>query len=325
MNSGLGKNYGLSSRVSKASSSTLSIPESRPAEDEIIAVKIVDDTATPVILDEIKASNDDTPLLFSAETSQIIPSETITIDSDNVDTAPYEAELVSVPIQPNLELEAIASTDVVNAIEVEGKVSTPELTAEERLRLKISEDSLTRNERMKGLSLLQQQLSKSVARKQEVEQLLSREVDALRTVINGAIEGERTRLEQLESLYISFRDIYLSKTVLLDSESKILDQMKAVRDMITEQVVLVQLDAAVVKKSELISIEKSICSDIKACSEEVNAEIGDTKNKISYLETVLTSLPAPSDAGYAARSYSWEEIEQLEQKIIQTVEVTGIP
>eukprot|EP01035_Chromulina_nebulosa_P030236 gene30236-40173_t len=91
--------------------------------------------------------------------------------------------------------------------------------------------------------------------------------------------------------------------------------------MINEQVVLVQLDSAVLKKDELITIEKTICSDIKTCLDEVNAEISETKGKIAYLQTVLASLPSSTDeAGYAARSYSWDEIESLEQKLIQSVE-----
>ena len=214
------------------------------------------------------------------------------------------------------------SNDVTEAIEVE--ISTPELSAEEKLRLRINKETVTRNERMKGLSLLQKQLSKSVARKQEVEQMLIKEVVTLRNVIDGEIEGEAVRLGELESLYTSFRDLFVSKTVLLDSEVKILEQMKAVRDMVNEQVVLVQLDSAILKKGELISIEKTICTDIKTCLDEVNAEISETKSKIVDLQSVLLSLPSSTDeAGYAARSYSWEEIESLEQKLIQSVEVSS--
>jgi len=214
------------------------------------------------------------------------------------------------------------SNDVTEAIEVE--ISTPELSAEDKLRLRINKETVTRNERMKGLSLLQKQLSKSVARKQEVEQMLIKEVVTLRNVIDGEIEGEAVRLGELESLYTSFRDLFVSKTVLLDSEVKILEQMKAVRDMVNEQVVLVQLDSAILKKGELISIEKTICADIKTCLDEVNAEISETKSKIVDLQSVLLSLPSSTDeAGYAARSYSWEEIESLEQKLIQSVEVSS--
>lgn len=284
-----GKNYGLSGRISKP----------------IISISVPD----------IKSTND------NADLSAVVDNITVDeVPSTKVEIATTDIEVIIPEAVLQHDSPSILSNDITEAIEVE--ISAPELSAEEKLRLKINEETFTRNERMKGLSLLQKQLSKSVARKQEVEQMLISEVDTLRNVIEGEIEGEIVRLGQLESLYTSFRDLFVSKTVLVDSESKILEQMKAVRDLISEQVVLIQLDSAVLKKDELISIEKTICTDIKNCLDEVNTEISETKGKIAYLQTVLTSLPSSTDeSGYAARSYSWEEIESLEQKIIQSVEV----
>ena len=289
-----GKNYGLSGRIVKPITS-ISVPEPEVKSTAVIgySTNLIDSITTD---DEVLISKSE----IAVETEVLIP-EAVLQQDDPITTF---------------------SNDVTEAIEVE--ISTPELSAEEKLRLRINKETVTRNERMKGLSLLQKQLSKSVARKQEVEQMLIKEVVTLRNVIDGEIEGEAVRLGELESLYTSFRDLFVSKTVLLDSEVKILEQMKAVRDMVNEQVVLVQLDSAILKKGELISIEKTICTDIKTCLDEVNAEISETKSKIVYLQTVLLSLPSSTDeAGYAARSYSWEEIESLEQKLIQSVEVSS--
>ena len=289
-----GKNYGLSGRIVKPITS-ISVPEPEVKSTAVIgySTNLIDSITTD---DEVLISK----IEIAVETEVLIPEAFLRQD-DPITTF---------------------SNDVTEAIEVE--ISTPELSAEEKLRLRINKETVTRNERMKGLSLLQKQLSKSVARKQEVEQMLIKEVVTLRNVIDGEIEGEAVRLGELESLYTSFRDLFVSKTVLLDSEVKILEQMKAVRDMVNEQVVLVQLDSAILKKGELISIEKTICTDIKTCLDEVNAEISETKSKIVDLQSVLLSLPSSTDeAGYAARSYSWEEIESLEQKLIQSVEVSS--
>ena len=289
-----GKNYGLSGRIVKPITS-ISVPEPEVKSTAVIgySTNLIDSITTD---DEVLISK----IEIAVETEVLIP-EAVLQQDDPITTF---------------------SNDVTEAIEVE--ISTPELSAEEKLRLRINKETVTRNERMKGLSLLQKQLSKSVARKQEVEQMLIKEVVTLRNVIDGEIEGEAVRLGELESLYTSFRDLFVSKTVLLDSEVKILEQMKAVRDMVNEQVVLVQLDSAILKKGELISIEKTICTDIKTCLDEVNAEISETKSKIVDLQSVLLSLPSSTDeAGYAARSYSWEEIESLEQKLIQSVEVSS--
>ena len=289
-----GKNYGLSGRIVKPITS-ISVPEPEVKSTAVIgySTNLIDSITTD---DEVLIGK----IEIAVETEVLIP-EAVLQQDDPITTF---------------------SNDVTEAIEVE--ISTPELSAEEKLRLKINKETVTRNERMKGLSLLQKQLSKSVARKQEVEQMLIKEVVTLRNVIDGEIEGEAVRLGELESLYTSFRDLFVSKTVLLDSEVKILEQMKAVRDMVNEQVVLVQLDSAILKKDELISIEKTICTDIKTCLDEVNAEISETKSKIVDLQSVLLSLPSSTDeAGYAARSYSWEEIESLEQKLIQSVEVSS--
>ena len=289
-----GKNYGLSGRIVKPITS-ISVPEPEVKSTAVIgySTNLIDSITTD---DEVLISKTE----IAVETEVLIP-EAVLQQDDPITTF---------------------SNDVTEAIEVE--ISTPELSAEEKLRLRINKETVTRNERMKGLSLLQKQLSKSVARKQEVEQMLIKEVVTLRNVIDGEIEGEAVRLGELESLYTSFRDLFVSKTVLLDSEVKILEQMKAVRDMVNEQVVLVQLDSAILKKGELISIEKTICTDIKTCLDEVNAEISETKSKIVDLQSVLLSLPSSTDeAGYAARSYSWEEIESLEQKLIQSVEVSS--
>lgn len=301
------RKYGFSARV---------LRKEDPITNEIVVENVSQPTITNSDADVFGSTIVEEKIALAPDVSEepevgsiLIPEVEIVEANEQHDTAPTVSYIVD-----------------ADSVEVDiEEDKAPELTLEELFRQKISQESLARNQRQIEISQLQQQLSQSVARKQEVEQLMVKEIDSLRTVIKGEVAGESSRLAQLESLYESFRDIYLSKSVLVDSETKILEQMRAVRDMITEQVILVQLDAAVQKKSELIGIERSICADIKSCSDEVNAEISDTKEKIASLQQVLKSFPSLNDEGYASRSYSWEEIEILQRKLILIAEVDLTP
>jgi hypothetical protein len=214
--------------------------------------------------------------------------------------------------------EAQSTITSAEAIMIDSAVVVSPLGTEEALQEEVSKEKERREQRFAELSLLQSQLSRSISKKQEVESIIIREIDQLRVVISEEITTVRKRLLQLNTLYDSFKAALLSKNVLLISESKILEQMKDVRSKITEQVILSQLDDAVEKKSFLIDIERGICDEIKACGENINAEISEKQMKLQFLSDTYASLPPVEDTE-AARKYSWLEVEALQSSILDSI------
>ena len=214
--------------------------------------------------------------------------------------------------------EAQSTLASAEAFMVETAVVVSPLGTEAALQEEVSKEKERREQRFAELSLLQSQLSRSISKKQEVESIIIREIDQLRVVISEEIITVRKRLSQLNTLYDSFKAALLSKNALLISETKILEQMKDVRSKITEQVILAQLDEAVQKKSFLIDIERGICDEIKACGENINAEISEKMTKLQFLSDTYASLPPVEDTE-AARKYSWLEVEALQSSILASI------
>ena len=163
-----------------------------------------------------------------------------------------EVELVSSP--PNLATQTIEEeTKEIGVISVDTQDIEP-LSPEEVFLLRISEEDSSRSRRIQELSLLQNELMKSVNRKDEVESLMKSEIESLRKIILREIDNEEMRLKQLNQFYETFKSTLLSKTTLLQSELKVLDQMREVKKLIAEDVILSQLEDAVKKK---VNIDRS--------------------------------------------------------------------
>lgn len=88
--------------------------------------------------------------------------------------------------------------------------------------------------------------------------------------------------------------------------------------MIFIYIFIIWLDEAIEKKQSLILIERNICDDIRICGENINTEITETKVKLTSLTKTYDSLPPVEDIN-AARSYSWNEVEDLQTKILGSI------
>lgn len=267
---------------------------------------------------------------------QVIEEEVITVPSTaNIveEEEPIMEIAVEVPIQSkvpdsNAIVPTVFQSEPITA-EVVTTASGPQPTqsiesntpiTEEMLKQQILDEKRMRDRRVQEMSKLQSRLSQSIARKMEVESTIVSEIEMLRNSIITERDSETQRLSQLEGLFENFKNVLLAKRSILESERKVLAQMVDVRAKIFEQTILDQLDAAVSKKECLIRIEENICDDIMAGAEEINLQIADTNAKIASLKVAMQNLPREGDAA-AARAYSWQEIEDLQQTLLRSLEV----
>ena len=123
----------------------------------------------------------------------------------------------------------------------------PVVNIEESLKLGMVEETANRVNRLKELSQLQSQLSKSMSRKAEVDAVISRELESLRPRLANEVQKESSRVEQLEQLLKTFKSALTAKLSMIDGELSILSQMRDVRNKITEKAILNELDNALKK------------------------------------------------------------------------------
>lgn len=71
------------------------------------------------------------------------------------------------------------------------------------------------------------------------------EIESLRKIIQREIDNEVMRLQQLNQFYETFKNTLVTKNSLLLSEEKVLEQMREVKKLIIEDVILVQLDEVI--------------------------------------------------------------------------------
>lgn len=183
------------------------------------------------------------------------------------------------------------------------------------------EETANRVNRIKELSQLQSQLSKSMSRKAEVDGVISRELESLRPRLANEVKKESSRVEQLEQLLKTFNSALTAKLSMIDSELSILSQMRDVRNKISEKAILNELDGALTKKSELIEIEKDIAKEINSSASNLEAEIADARVKLGTLASVLASIPVGEDLE-STRQYTWADVDKLQAVLAGSIDAS---
>ena len=197
----------------------------------------------------------------------------------------------------------------------------PVINIEESLKLGMVEETANRVNRLKELSQLQSQLSKSMSRKAEVDAVISRELESLRPRLANEVQKESSRVEQLEQLLKTFKSALTAKLTMIDGELSILSQMSDVRNKISEKAILNELDNALTKKSELIDIEKDIAKEINISASNLEAEIADARVKLGTLASVLSSIPVGEDLE-STRQYTWADVDKLQAVLSGSIEAS---
>jgi len=197
----------------------------------------------------------------------------------------------------------------------------PVMNIEESLKLGMVEETANRVNRLKELSQLQSQLSKSMSRKAEVDAVIARELESLKPRLANEVQRESSRVEQLEQLLKTFKSALIAKLSMIDGELSILSQMSDVRNKITEKAILNELDNALTKKSELIDIEKDIAKEINVSASNLEAEIADARVKLGTLASVLSSIPVGEDLE-STRQYTWADVDKLQAVLSGSIEAS---
>jgi hypothetical protein len=156
-------------------------------------------------------------------------------------------------------------------------------------------------------------------KRDEVEQVIRRELTALWPRLQDEFYKETARVDQLVGSATKFQEALDTKSAVTETEDITLGQMRDVRNKVSEPAILSQLDEAISKKTELIRIEKAVCIEIRECIVALNAQISDTRDKLSSLNTAIMNLPA-SDDTVAARSYTWDDVASLQDVLYKSMD-----
>ena len=108
------------------------------------------------------------------------------------------------------------------------------------------------------MDLLQAQLSKSIAKKLEVEDVISREISVLRLKIEDIEAAETAAQASLQEVLLSLRKAAESKNELITDSKGVVAQLKEVRSKITESSILVLLESSIEQKQALVDVERYI-------------------------------------------------------------------
>ena len=247
--------------------------------------------------------------LPSAEIKNITPSQDLSVKEEYILKSfdLPDTQSVSIEMPPKVEEEE----------EVE---SIPKLPIENIIAQQVEIQVKGINDRQQQLSLLQQQLSKSIAKKQEAEYVISEEINVLTLKIQEIENSELIGIDSLKAVLDNLRVIAESKNKLISDSKAVLTQLKDVRDKITENSILNLLESSIDQKQELINIERDCCDDIYSLIFEVEAEIKRVDNKLLEIRKILKSLPSVNDRE-GARKYSWSDVESFQNQIIASIEV----
>jgi len=240
-------------------------------------------------------------------------------EASNVPNAPMASVQVTVPAIKAAEVAEVKTQPAVPAPTVSKVEEDQSIPLELQLKRQILEEAVNREKRKVELNQLEDQLSQSLKRKEEVENMISNEINKLKPRLMEELEKESVRLQSLSLLQKSFQSAVATKQAAINQEEIVLSQMRDVRGKIKEDVVAIQLDAAILKKSDLINIEQAINRDIENCVVNIANEISDANNKLSSLASVISAMPSGSDNS-ANRKYTWDDVAALQSQLSVSIQ-----
>merc|ERR1711988_885873 len=106
---------------------------------------------------------------------------------------------------------------------------------------------------------------------------------------------------------------------LIADSVNVVAQLKEVRSKVVETSIAALLDDSVVKKQDLVDVERDICADIYALIAEIEGEIKSIELRIVEIEKILKTFPSVADRK-AAQAYSWADVETFQTLIMGSLE-----
>ena len=192
--------------------------------------------------------------------------------TDTVGTSP-EAQLSdsNFKFSKNLGSQLIVNPELVpvsDTIELdEGKL------LEEIILENVENQIAVKSDRQTSLRSLQQQLSKSISRRGEVEQVILREISTLREKSTEIRESELTCLSEYSLILSALKKASHAKAAVVKENQELLSQLSDVRQKIKEKIIYDQITVSINQKSELIEIDTRIIDELNYLISEVEETI----------------------------------------------------
>ena len=304
-----------------------------PPEDNVVAIHddLVDAYAAAQIPEEAKMAAASSPVL----TEPTAAVEEAAAVAEEPEPIVEEAKAVAEEPEPVIEEPEPVVEEPEAVVEVpEPVVEEPKAAAEEpkaaasagaaaeeddvmkALRGRVQEDASERAARREAVQDLSAQLQQSLKRKAEAESVLVEEVAALRQRLFLEIQNDLQRANTIGSLLSEVESAILEKTATIAKEEDILVELERVRESVTEEIVLVQLEAACGKKAELIGIETSLLADLKEIEQQLAEDARGSAAVLTSLQEAFEGMPDRDDAE-AARLFGWNSIAALQQQLLE--------
>ena len=121
-------------------------------------------------------------------------------------------------------------------------------TVEDIIIAQTQEQGKNMADRSAQLNILQQQLNKSLAKKQEVDVVVSREIDGLRSRIKEIEIVERDGLVSMQKVLSSLREAAESKNELIAESNEVVKQLEDVLSKVSEASIASLLETSITQK-----------------------------------------------------------------------------
>mmetsp|Transcript_11374 Transcript_11374/g.16916 ORF Transcript_11374/g.16916 Transcript_11374/m.16916 type:complete len:627 (+) Transcript_11374:37-1917(+) len=218
------------------------------------------------------------------------------------------------PTKFDEEITAEKPTDDPSLKEVEAILQSSDEDLTESVQAEINK----MKQRSSKMTSFTTTLKKSITKKAEFESFISQELANLSNLLKNEVETEREREIALNQLLLMFDKGIKDKTNKISQEKDLFAQMVGIQSQVKEESIRKQIDSAIKKKKDLISIEEVLKEDILECRVNLAQELSSTVTRAERIEAILSVLPDPNDIS-RTRAYDWDDLQNLQNLLMDNV------
>ncbi len=178
----------------------------------------------------------------------------------------------------------------------------------------------TRNKQLLSLNSL---LRKSVSRKERIEDSFAVELEKLTSRLQQESQAEQGRLVELHDLLNECEVAISEKLLAVEKERDILTQISGVGEKVSEESIRSQFATAVATKADLISIETKLVDDMEAYRNQLSEDLNRARKRADMMNGVLEDLPKLDNLAVdhsKARLYSWNNLYSLQSLLLEDLQ-----
>ncbi len=175
----------------------------------------------------------------------------------------------------------------------------------------------TRNRQLTSFNSL---LKKSISRKERIEDSFAVELEQLASRLQQESQAEQGRLVELQDLLNECEVAISHKVSVVDKERGILTQMSGVGERVSEEAIRSQFATAVAAKADLISIEAKLVDDMEAYRNQLSEDLNQCHRRADIVNAVLEDLPKLDNLAAdhsKARLYNWNNLYSLQSLLLK--------